>query len=45
MAKFETSTVTNTIQDEEVTAEQSPMSVKRRKMHMAKDGSMGSMRD
>ena len=41
-ARFGTNTVTNTIQDEEATAEQLPMSVKRRKTSTAKDGSTGS---
>ena len=39
--RFETSTATSTIQDEEATAVQSPMSVKRRKMSTAKEGSVG----
>ena len=40
-AKSGTNTVTSTIQDEEDTAEQLPMSIKRRKIRTAKDGSMG----
>ena len=39
--RFGTSTVTSTIQDEEVTVEQLPTNTKRRKMSMAKDGSRG----
>ena len=41
VVRFETSTATSTIQDEEATAEQSPMSVRRRKMSTAKEGSVG----
>lgn len=39
--RFETSTATSTIQEEEVTAVQLPMSVKKRKMSTAKAGSVG----
>lgn len=39
--KFETSTATNTIQDEEATAVQLRRNVKRRKMRTAKEGNLG----
>ena len=39
--RFGTSTVTSTIQDEEVTVEQLRTNTKRRKMSMVKDGSRG----
>ncbi len=39
--RFETSTVTSTIQDEEAMAVQSPKSVKKRKIRTAKDDSVG----
>lgn len=41
MVKFEMSTETSTIQDEEATVVPLPMSVKRRKMRTAKEGSVG----
>ena len=39
--RFETSTATSTIQDEEATVVPLPMSVKRRKIPTAKEGSVG----